>query len=357
MAKTTRVGKSLIAVRNELGTKEQCLAFLEALRWPDGVRCIKCGGERVCKYTKNEGTRKRINAKTGIEEIKTVPARQLYQCLDQKCSFQFSATEGTIFNDSHLPLEKWMLAVAIMCNAKKGVSAKQLQRDIECSYKTAWYLSHRIREAMILGDWTDEKMTGTVEADETYIGGKYDKRRKRAKYDKPAVFGMIERETGRVHAAHIDAPNQWQIGQHIDAAVTTDAHMMTDESRLYANLQRRGFEHEIVIHSDKEWVRGEVHTQSIDGFWSLVKRGVVGSFHQMSVKHLDRYIQEFSYRFNGRNNQDLFAITVACLALGKPLPYAKLVGDNPIIHNTKGKNQFTQPGSASPSTEPSDEPF
>jgi hypothetical protein len=137
-----------------------------------------------------------------------------------------------------------MLAVAIMCNAKKGLSAKQLQRDLETSYKTAWFLSHRIREAMMLGNWTDEKMTGTVEADETYIGGKYDKRRKRAKYDKPAVFGMIERETGRIHAKHLSlgTANHWQIGREIDTAATKDAHMMTDESRLYQNLKRRGFQ-------------------------------------------------------------------------------------------------------------------
>ncbi|MGA2598771.1 MAG: IS1595 family transposase [Bryobacteraceae bacterium] len=357
MGKTTRVGKSLIEIQKELGTKEQCVAFLEALRWPDGVRCPKCGGERISKYQTAEGKRTRISTKTGLEEIKVVPSRYLYQCLDRECWFQFSVTDGTIFNDSHLPLEKWMLAVAIMCNAKKGVSAKQLQRDLACSYKTAWYLSHRIREAMMLGNWTDEKMSGTVEADETYIGGKYDKRRKRAKYDKPAVFGMIERETGRVYATQIDAPNQWQVGQHIDAAVSPDARFVTDESRLYMNLERRGFEHEIVIHSDKEWVRGDVHTQSIDGFWSLLKRGVVGSFHQISIKHLNRYIQEFSYRFNGSENQEMFAITVACLALGKPLPYAKLAGDNPIVHYKKGINQFTQPGVASPSADPSDEPF
>lgn len=260
MGKTTRIGKSLIEVQKELGTKEQCLAFLEALRWSEGVRCIKCGGERISKYMTAEGSRRRVNPKTGAEEIKTVPSRHLYQCLDRKCWFQFSATDGTIFNDSHLPLEKWMLAVAIMCNAKKGVSAKQLQRDLECSYKTAWYLAHRIREAMMLGNFTDEKMTGTVEADATYVGGKYDKRRKRAKYDKPAVFGMIERETGRVYATHLENVNQWHIGQHIDKAATPEAHMMTDESRLYTNLERRGFDHEIVIHSDKEWVRGEVHT-------------------------------------------------------------------------------------------------
>lgn len=329
MGKTTRIGKSLIAVQEELGTEEQCLAFLEALRWPDGVRCVLCGHSKVSKFATKESTRQRVNAKTGEAETKTVPARHLYQCLNSACNHQFTATAGTIFNDTHLPLQKWMLAVALMCNAKKGVSAKQLQRDLEVSYKTAWYLSHRIREAMILGNWNDEKMTGTVEADETYIGGKYDKRLKRAKYDKPAVFGMIERETGRVHAKHVaggNRVNRWTLDKEINSVATPDARLMTDESRLYKNLKNLGYAHEVVIHSDKEWVRGEVHTQSIESFWGLLKRGVIGTFHQVSIKHLDRYVQEFSYRFNNRQNQELFTITVAALALGIPLPYAKLTG-------------------------------
>lgn len=179
---------------------------------------------------------------------------------------------------------------------------------------------------------------------------------KRAKYDKPAVFGMIERETGRVYAKHIpETPNQWHVGQHIDAMASKDAHMMTDESRLYTNLARRGFAHEIVIHSDKEWVRGDVHTQGIDGFWGLVKRGVIGSFHQISIKHLDRYVSEFQYRFNGRSNQDLFTLTVACLVLGIPLPYERLAGppETRMVRNKKGVNQYATPV-ASPDP---DEPF
>lgn len=352
MAKTTRVGKSLIEIKDELGTAEQCLAFLENLRWPDGVRCLQCGSARIGKYV-SLGREKRDAE--GVLTGTRCPDRHIYHCLD--CKEQFTAMSSTIFNDSHLPLQKWMMAVAIMCNAKKGVSAKQLQRDLGVSYKTAWYLAQRIRQAMILGNWTDEKMTGTVEADETYIGGKYTKRSKRAKYDKPAVFGMIERETGRVHAKHIPQANQWQIGQEMDAHVIPDAHMMTDESRLYLNLTRKGFKHEIVVHSNKEWVRGDVHTQGIDGFWGLLKRGVIGTFHQISVKHLDRYIQEFSYRWNGRENQNMFVLTVACLSLGSPLPYANLVGSDPMIRNKKGVNQFTTNVSGDSSETEPDLPF
>ena len=336
MAKNTRVGKSLIAVQEELGTEEQCLAFLEALRWPDGVRCVECDHDKVSKFVAKG--RARVNRKG--EEVRS-PDRHLYQCL--KCSAQFTATVGTIFNDSHLPLQKWMQAVAIMCNAKKGVSARQLWRDLGTSYKTAWYLAHRIREAMILGNFNDQKMEGTVEIDETYVGGKYNRRGKRARWDKEAVFGIVERETGRIHATHLPGRshlNSWQTNNQIDAVVAPTAQIMTDESRLYANLERRGFKHEIVIHSDKEWIRGDVHTQTIDSFWGLLKRGVVGTYHQISIKHLDRYITEFSYRWNNRQNQELFKITVACLVYGIPLPYAKLIA-----------------GASEPETSPSHERF
>ena len=353
MGKTTRYGKSLIEIQEELGTEDQCLAFLEALRWPDGVRCVRCGSDKIKRYEVKESFRNVVNA-AGEPDTKIVPARKLYQCMGE-CGHQFSATAGTIFNDSHLPLKKWMLATAIMCNAKKGISAKQLQRDLGTSYKTAWYLNHRIREAMILGNFTDEKMSGTVEADETYVGGKYDKRLKRAKYDKPAVFGMKERETGKVYARHLPAANQWGIGQHMDEMLTPEAKIRTDESRLYANLTRKGFDHEIVIHSDKEWVRGDVHTQGIDGFWGLFKRGVIGSFHQVSIKHLDRYVQEFSYRFNGREKEGLFVLTVAALVLGIPLPYDKLAGpaETRMVRNKKGLNGAQKP---MPPTDP-DMPF
>ena len=148
-----------------------------------------------------------------------------------------------------------MMAVAIMCNAKKGVSAKQIERDMGVSYKTAWYLNHRIRKAM---EETGNIFTGPVEMDETYVGGKYDKRRSRAKYEKEPVFGMIERETGRVHAKHIQVANRWNVNREIDSVVSPEAKMMTDESNLYANLAKRGFQHEIVIHSSKEWVRGPI---------------------------------------------------------------------------------------------------
>src|SRR5690242_17259043 len=168
---------NLIDVTRQFATPEDCNDFLENMRWPDGVECVHCGKKRVTKYVKKASTRTRKNPKTGAVEEKAVPARILYVCLD--CKKQFSVTEGTIFNDTHLSLDKWFLAVALMVNAKKGLSALQLKRDLKTAYKTAWYLSHRIRKAMGLIELADEQpLSGTVEVDETYMGSKkYDKRR------------------------------------------------------------------------------------------------------------------------------------------------------------------------------------
>lgn len=324
VGKTHRVGKSIIEVAKVFATEEACHNYLEAARWPKGIRCPQCGSDKISKFTLKGHA---YISKQGPMKGKTVtsPDRFLYQCMEQTCKFQFTATVGTLFNDTHLPLNKWFMAVAIMCNAKKGASAKQIERDLGVSYKTAWYLCHRIRKAMDEG--IDGLFTGTVEMDETYIGGKFDKRRKRAKYDKEPVFGMIERETGRVHAKHIPMPaNRWAITRVMDAVVAPEAKMMTDESNLYANLTKRGFKHEIVVHSSKEWIRGDCHTQGIDGFWSLLKRGIIGSFHQVSIKHLDRYITEFQFRFNSREDQEIFAAVILNLLIKGCLPYKVLTG-------------------------------
>lgn len=193
----------LIDVAKQFATPEACNDFLESMRWPEGVACLACESKRVSKYTKNESTRQRLSLKTGKMETKTVPARILYVCLD--CKKQFSVGEGTIFSDTHLSIDKWFMAVALMVNAKKGLSALQMKRDLGCAYKTAWYLCHRIRKAMEGSE--PETFTGIVEADATFIGGKFDKRRQRAKFGKQPVFGMVQRaaETScsKVYAAPV----------------------------------------------------------------------------------------------------------------------------------------------------------
>jgi hypothetical protein len=221
--KTHRKRLSLIDTAKVFANEENCHLYLETARWPEGVRCIKCNSDKVSKFTVKGKTRV---SKTG--ESKTGPDRVMYQCLNGECKYQFATTTGTIFADTHLPLSKWMMAVALMCNAKKGPSAKQIERDLGVSYKTAWYLCHRIRKAMDEG--VEGVFTGTVEVDETFIGGKYDKRRARAKYDKAPVFGMKERKSGKVATKHISGNlNGCTLQAEIDRVVIRDAR---DDGRI-----------------------------------------------------------------------------------------------------------------------------
>jgi transposase-like protein len=319
---------NLIDVTKKFATPEACNDFLEAMRWPDGVTCVACDSKRVSKYHTAASSRTRVNAKTGVEEIKPVPPRILYLCLD--CAAHFSVTEGTIFNDTHLDLEKWFMAVALMVNAKKGLSALQMKRDLDVAYKTAWYLNHRIRKAMELIEAADYSgLTGTVEADETYIGGKYDKRRKRGPYEKEPVFGMVERD-GKARTYHVKKVNRDNVIDKIrdNVAITADA-VYTDDSHLYDRLPPNVKKHEIVNHSAKEWVRGDVHTGTIDGYWGLLKRGIIGSFHQVSVKHLHRYLSEFQFRWNNREKQSIFLLVIAALVTGSAMPYKQLIAPLP----------------------------
>ena len=295
------------------------MAHLEELRWPEGVRCLACESERISKFQTKESTRKRFSKRLGKEVEVRVPARHLYQCLE--CGRQFSATLGTLFNDTHLPLRKWFLAIALMCNAKKGVSALQLQRDLEVSYRTAWHLAHRIRKAM--KDEDGPQLTGVIESDETFIGGRYDKRRKRNPWKKLAVHALIKRG-GKIEARHVPGATKEVLVAVVKNRVSPKAQLLaTDESTVYRTLGET-YTHETVNHSVKEWVRGNVHTNSLEGAFSLFKRALIGSFHQISIKHLQRYLDEFTYRFNGRDHPDLFSVTLARLALGIPLPYKTL---------------------------------
>jgi transposase-like protein len=312
----------LIEIACQYNTEEKCLAYLEQARWPEGVRCVgshdgvPCESAKISKIVTKGGTRK---------NGRVIPARHLYQCLE--CGLQFTAKSGTLFNDSHLPLTKWFLAVALISNAKKGMSAKQLHRDLKIKYQTAWHLYHRIREALTGGS---SLFTGTVEMDEVYVGGRYDERRTRAKYDKAPVVGVLQRGTkdqpSQVHAQHVERVHKPVINQIISERVSFDARMFTDEGSVYRSLAHTR-DHEIVVHSKGEYVRGEVHTNSIEGFWSLVKRQIIGQHHWVSVKHLQSYLNERVFMFNNRKAEDLFKLVMVALAIGVPLPYAVLTAE------------------------------
>jgi transposase-like protein len=318
--KTHRIGPSLIETARVFATEEACHEYLQVARWPNGVRCLKCDHDKVSKFQVAGKTR---TNKKGIAI--TGPTRFMYQCL--KCKYQFATTTGTIFSDTHLALSKWMLAVAIMCNAKKSVSAKQMERDMGVSYKTAWFLNHRIRKAM---ESEQGLFGGTVEVDATFAGGKYDERRARAKYGKQAVAGVLQRGTddqpSKVVALSVAREIATEMGAVIRETVAPGSHLMTDEHKAYAALSKEGWKHEIVCHTQDEWVRGNVHTQGIENFWSLFKRGVVGSFHSVSVKHLDRYLSEFCFRFNSRRDEQIFAAVITGLVIGSALRYKVLTG-------------------------------
>lgn len=318
---------SLIEVYKTFGTVSACLDYLEAARWPEGVRCLVCGTDKVSRFVTNETIRETTDAHGNVTKTSRVPARRLYQCNEETCRFQFSATSGTIFDKSHLPLPVWFQAVALIVNAKKGVSAKQMERDLGVNYRSAWFLNHRIREAM---QSEEGLFGGTVEVDATFHGGAFDKRRKRAAYDKQAVAGVIQRKNEGSHSKVKAFPVESEIVKVMTGVirenVTTDALVMTDEHGAYRALGKHGWKHEIVSHSQDEWVRGNVHTQGIESFWSLFKRGVIGSFHQVSVKHLHRYLNEFSFRFNNREAEDIFALIIMKLAIGKALRYKALIG-------------------------------
>jgi transposase-like protein len=300
----------LIDVTKAFSSDEKCLAYLEASRWPDGVRCPTCGAKEISKITRVSKTK---NVRT-----------QLYQCLEKTCKQQFSATEGTIFHKSHLPLNKWYMAIALLVDAKKSMSALQLSRHLDCNYRTAWYLAHRIREAMV--DANAPKLTGVVEIDETYIGGKQ-RGQKGKRKNKDVVIGVRERG-GEVRLVHTKDATAASLREVADKHISKDAQaIMTDENPGYNfRLTRlRNVRHARIKHKDHVYVKGDVHTNTVESAFSLLKRGLIGSFHQVSIKHLQRYLNEFGYRFNRREDADLFEQTVSRMAGVKPMPYAKLV--------------------------------
>jgi transposase-like protein len=297
---------NLVNLIERYSDEKKCRQFLEALKWQDGVKCPRCGSDKISRILK----------------------RDQFDC--DKCRYQFSVTAGTIFHDSHLPLWKWFLAVYLMAESKKGISANQIKRSLKISYKTAWYLCHRIRDAMNEVHRSESKLQGTVEVDETYIGGHYDRRRKRGPWEKQPVIGLLERN-GKLEAKTIKTTSKQVLVGIVQDRVNKNAKVMTDELPAYKSLDK-SFIHECVNHHAEEWVRGEVHTNNIESAWSLFKRSIVGSYHQVSAKHLDSYLQEFEWRFNGRRNEYLFRDTLIRLLNTPKMEFNKLIEKTPNLH-------------------------
>jgi transposase-like protein len=311
---------NLIDVTKSLATEEQCLDFLEHMRWPQGIRCPVCGGDKISHITRT------------VDESKKNKRARLYACLEPTCENRFTSTAGTVFHRSHLPLTTWFMAIAIVMDAKKGMSALQLKEHLGIgSYRTAWYMVHRIRKAMV--ELFPTKLSGTVEVDETYIGGKA-KRRGIARKPRPKkdmVIGMRERG-GRVRFFHVPDLKADTMKKLLDRHVAVDTkRIMTDAAVIYDFAMDKDFQkkHEAVNHS-VEWVRPgdiEVHTNTVESAFSLLKRGLMGSFHRVSIKHLHRYLAEFEHRFNARYDHDRFEQMVRRMLTTEAIEYKQLTAN------------------------------
>jgi transposase-like protein len=292
---------NLMQLMERYGSDDKCREVLEELRWPDGVRCPRCESDKISR----------------------IRERGQFDC--DSCRYQFSVTAGTIFHDSHLPLRKWFVAIYLICESKKGISSNQLKRILGVTYKTAWYLTHRIRAAM--GDGDAPLLRGIVEVDETYIGGKARGRGRGYMGNKAMVVGAAQR--GGDIRLRVGPNNSAKVLHgFIRETVDGDAEAIyTDQHQSYMGIDDSNTRHETVNHNLDEWVRADVHTNTVEGVWSLLKRSIVGSYHHLSVRHLPAYLDEISFRFNNRNNPYLFRDTLLKLIGAETMPYSELVAE------------------------------
>lgn len=272
-------------------------AHVEAILWENGPVCPHCGGVERIYVLKN------VRSKPSKKNPEGVIRHGLKKC--GQCSKQFTVRIGTIFEESHIELHKWLQAIHLMVSSKKGVSAHQLHRTLEITYKSAWFLAHRIREAMRSGELAPMGGNGkVVEADETYFGDKevVTKRTKRGKSglsSKRVVVGLVERG-GSVRTFHIDRATKSTVGEIVASNVNHETVLNTDESRLYGEVGELFAAHHTVVHTANEYVRGEAYTNTIEGVFSIFKRGMKGVYQHCSEKHLHRYLAEFDFRYNNR---------------------------------------------------------
>jgi transposase-like protein len=288
---------NLVELIKQFNSEAKCRHYIEILRWPDGVACPRCQSQKIYRLEN----------------------RPLLLC--SSCEHQFSVTVDTIFHDTHLPLEKWFLATVLLCESKKGMSACQIQRSLGVSYKTAWYLCHRIRAAML--EVAPPKLGGTVEIDETYVGGK--KRRWRPKSEKQVVIGIRQRN-GDLRLIRAEDAKSETVRQIINANVGSHVEVIvTDESAIYPwaldKMQKNL--HKTINHT-REYAHGDVHTNTVESAFSLLKRGIVGTWHKVSAKHLPAYLDEMCFRFNNRKNPYLFRDTILKLIASPNLEYKNL---------------------------------
>ena len=294
---------TLPEITEMFSTDDKCRELLARLRWPNGPECPRCHTQKV---------------------VRLVTSDKLLYCAE--CDYQFTVTAATIFHDSHLPLAKWFMVTLLLCEARKGISANQIKRTVGMSYKTAWYLCHRIRAAMKEVD--QPMLDGTVEMDETYVGGKQrNPRRGKATTNKAVVIGIRQRN-GDLRFFHAEDAKSGTLAKYIQENISQDVEVIvTDELPAYPKaLGELSNRHETVNHTQKEYVRfgTDIHTNTVENAFSLLKRGIMGTWHKISAKHLPAYLDEMTWRFNNRKNPFLFRDTMLRLIHSENLEYKEL---------------------------------
>ena len=322
--KSHRKGISLVALFKRFPDDATAEAWFIRKRWPDGIHCPHCGS---------------TNVQTGARH-KTMP----YRCREKECAKRFSAKTGTVMEGSKLGFQTWMIATYLLSTSLKSVSSMKLHRDLSINQRSAWFLAHRLRVALAEEGGVFD---GPVEVDETYFGGKRRnmsnaKRRElmhtgRGPVGKTAVVGAKDRATKRVRAKVVENTDKPTLHGFVAAAVPPISTVYTDEAAAYEGIPNP---HETVKHSLSEYVRGDVHTNGIESLWSMMKRAHTGTFHKLSEKHLDRYVQEFAARHNLREQDtiDIMGSMVAGMR-GKRLRYRELIADNGLDNGAQ-KSDF-----------------
>ena len=301
-----------------------CKDYLETIRWNGSIKCAykDCGCTKVYKCAGR------------------------YKC--SECERIFSVRVGTIFEDSKIPLQKWFAAIYLITSHKKGISSLQLHRDLGITQKTAWFLLHRVRTTLGLNIGTD-KFTGTCEADETFIGGKNKNRHAHKKVensqgrsfkDKSPVAGVIERG-GELRAKQVPDTKGFNLKSFIVKNIAFGSEINTDEWWGYNGLAA-AFKHNVVKHNEGQYVNGNTHTNTLEGFWSLLKRGVVGIYHSMSNKRLQKYIDEFVFRYNTRNHSEANRFDLMLNNIATHITYEQLINStsNRKLENKQGAFGF-----------------
>lgn len=292
---------ALLEMLKKYSTDEKCREILTKLRWPEGVRCPRCKESQVCYLAD----------------------RKQFEC---SCGYQFSVTTGTVFNDTHLSLEKWFAATYLLCEAKKGMSALQIKRTLGIGgYKTAWYLCHRIRHAMAQ---TDKPMLdGKVELDVTYVGGGSSGKGRIHSFDTKQVVVGIRKRNGDLRFFHAKDAKAGTLAKYIREHISEDVDVIfTDDhmANIAAMKKSNRKNHKTINHSSGVYVVGDIHTNTVESAFSLLKRGIMGTWHRISAKHLPAYLEEMEFRFNRRANPNLFLDTLRHVVTSSVLTFRNL---------------------------------